>query len=116
VEEISNNMFCNRIGGTKKNYEVSKFKNKSISNQKMSEQNSNHKLIIYGSSDLSGGLFSPKDMSINDEISTSRDYLLSPVNHRIRERMSNDLKLVGVHPNEVNNFMNHEEIRVEVSQ
>jgi hypothetical protein len=50
-------MFCNRIGGTtKKTYEFSKFKNKSISNQKMSEQNSNHRLIIYGSSDLSGGL------------------------------------------------------------
>jgi hypothetical protein len=50
-------MFCNRIGGaTKKTYEYSKFKNKSITNQKMSEQNSNHRLIIYGSSDLSGGL------------------------------------------------------------
>jgi hypothetical protein len=31
-------MFCNRIGGTpKKTYEFSKFKNKSVSNQKISE-------------------------------------------------------------------------------
>ena len=73
-------------------------------------------MILYGSSDLSGGLFSPKDMSINDEISTSREYLISPVNHRTRERMPNDLKLVGVHPNVVNNFLNHEEIKMEVSQ
>jgi hypothetical protein len=54
-------------------------------------------------------------MSINDEISTSRDYLISPANHRIRDRMPNDLKLVGVHPNDANNILNHEEIKVEVS-
>ena len=56
-------------------------------------------------------------MSINDEISTSRDYLISPANHRIRDRMPNDLKLVGVNPNDANNnILNHEEIKVEVSQ
>jgi hypothetical protein len=54
-------------------------------------------------------------MSINDEISTSRDYLVSPANHRILDRMPNDLKLVGVHPNDANEILNHAQIKVVVS-
>jgi hypothetical protein len=73
-------MFCNR-GSQNKKYEPSKFKSKKNSNQKQHQTEDNIKLVLQGSSSAnSGGFWSPRELSINDEMNTSRDaLLLSPL-------------------------------------